>query len=80
MKVPAGKEMKEMLAVGVKLRGLVFRWLPNDRSISNLASSWGNKTESWVGKRVQLWKKQRFAFGEQQEIIYGKPAVELAQG
>ena len=71
---PAGKETVKKLAIGVKFRDKIFRWLPNERSLSNCAASWGMSTVSWIGKKVQLWKTTRFAFGENREIIYGKPA------
>lgn len=74
VKVPAGKEEKEALAIGVKFKGDVFRWLPNDRSLSNLVASWGRDTSKWVGKKIVLWKKDKWAFGAMQTIIYGKPA------
>lgn len=79
IEVPAGSEKKRMLAIGILIKNKTYRWLPNDRSLSNCMSVWGEDTSLWKGKKVLLWKKTKFMFGESMEIIYGRPALEGGQ-
>ena len=72
VKQQAGDHVNKSLAIPVEWKGKIFRWLPNERSQSNVRAVLGDDTSTWPNSIVRIWKVERFAYGVKQEIVYGR--------
>jgi hypothetical protein len=48
-------------------------YTPNKTTLKKLAKAWGDETDSWLGKKVQLDIVQQNVRGEMRDVIYGTP-------
>lgn len=49
----------------------------NNKTLSNLAHSWGREESDWIGKFICLWPVLKDVFGNQKYVIYGAPLETL---
>ncbi len=58
----------------VDLHGDEIKWFPNKTSLRAFRSAFGDDTENWIGKEVQLWTLEQLVQRKLRRVIYAEAA------
>jgi hypothetical protein len=66
---------QDTFEIGVRIGDIDFKWTMNKTTQRNLASKWGKKTETWIGKKVKFRKITQNVRGKMHDVIFADPVI-----
>ena len=54
--------------------GEIKTYTPNKTTLKKLATTFGDETDNWTGKKIKLSKSRMNVRGENKEVLFGEPA------
>lgn len=61
---------EDALQLGVTVNAIEYDWTPNKTSLKSIIKAFGDESDDWVGKSVNVYSAEQVAFGKPQQVIY----------